>query len=165
MGILLVLLENEVTFSFNDVPYNHTFSTAINPIRDPIGSLNGKIVGNSQTNTDNDDLNRFDKSKLEEIENKFITLAMSWALVEPPNVLHHVSGRAELDAFAIAKNLDVGNLHQMHAWKVSGESRPGHMRRLSVRKDRQQRKCYGMQIMPSRSGLECIITGHWMYPV
>ena len=27
--------------------------------------------------------------------------AMSWALVEPPNVLHRISGRAELDTLAL----------------------------------------------------------------
>tara|TARA_Y100001937_G_scaffold18403_1_gene25406 strand:- start:1558 stop:4656 length:3099 start_codon:yes stop_codon:yes gene_type:complete len=51
--------DTEVTFSFNDVPYTHTFSTAINPERDPIGSLDGRIVGNAQANTNNAELNRF----------------------------------------------------------------------------------------------------------
>lgn len=51
--------DTEVTFSFNNTPYNHTFSTAINPIRDPIGSRDGRIVGNAQTNTNNAELNRF----------------------------------------------------------------------------------------------------------
>ena len=37
--------------------------------------------------------------------------ARSWALVEPPNVLHRVTGRTALDALARAKGLDVGNVH------------------------------------------------------
>ena len=36
-----------------------------------------------------------------------------WALVEPPNVLHRVTGETALSALARAKGIDVGNMNQV----------------------------------------------------
>ena len=50
--------------------------------------------------------------------------ARSWALVEPPNVLHRVTGRKALDALARAKGLDVGNVHQMCSLVTGPRGKP-----------------------------------------
>ena len=57
-------------------------------------------------------------------QNEAATRAGEWWLVEPPNTLHHVAGRAQLDALARGKQLDVGNLHQLCVVTLGPREKP-----------------------------------------
>ena len=48
----------------------------------------------------------------------------SWTLVEPPNIVHDVSGQTELDQLAAKHELDVGNVHQMCGVTPGPRGRP-----------------------------------------